>query len=161
MFISRLKWEQDGDDDDCIKHTIVNPSWDDIQETFSRLDGQTYPALFLTCDDQSVSFPSMTVIGGPDEYSVSLARVPANGRGDFEQLTFINPSRFSEFHSSGWRGIGKGYHNYEVELEYLSSDKELILRVIEHFAETGRWYHQAPFIVEAEDEEGEWRRYIA
>lgn len=161
MFISRLRWEQDNDDDDSIMHTIVEPSWNDIQEAFTRLDGQTHPAIFLTCDDRLVSFPSMTVIGGPNEYSVSLARVPANGRGEFEQLTLINPARFNEFQSSGWRGIGKGHHNYEVELEYLSSDRELIIRVLRHFTQTGHWYHNAPFIVEAEDEEGQWRRYIA
>lgn len=161
MFISRLKWEQDGDNDDSIMHTIADPSWNDIQTTFSGLDGQTYPALFLTRDDQLVSFPSLTVIGGPDEYAVSFERVPTNGRGTFERLKLINPSRFNEFQSSGWCGIGKGYHNYEVELEYLTSDRELVLRIIQHFAHTGEWYSQAPFVVEAEDEEGEWRRYIA
>jgi len=161
MFISRLKWEQDGDEDDSIKHTIVDPSWDDIQKAFLRLDGQTYPAMFLACDDQLVSFPSLTVLGGPDEYAVSLERVPANGRGAFERLQLINPTRFKEPHSDVWRGIGKGYHNFEVEMEFLTPDKDLILTVIKHFTDTGRWYPQAPFIVEAEDEEGEWRRYVA
>ena len=160
MFISRLTWEQDGDDE-SIKHTVVNPSWDNIQNAFSRLDGQTYPALFLTCDDQLVSFPSLTVLGGSDEFAVSLERVPKNGRGEFERLKLINPSRLNVFQLNDKRGIGKGYHNYEVEMEYLTTDKELILKIIRAFTFTGRWYSQVPFIVEAEDEEGEWRRYTA
>ena len=159
MFVSRLRWEQDGDIDDSMEHTVVDPSWDDILEAFSRLDGQTYPALFLTCSNQMVSFPSLTILGGPVEFAVSLDRVPANGRGLFERLQLINPSRFNEFQSHGWRSIGKGYHNYEVETECLTPDRERIPMVMQHFANTGRWYPPAPFIVYAEDEEGEWRRY--
>jgi len=159
MFITRLIWDEDIDEENVLKHTIVHPAWDDIHEAFLRLDGQTYPSLFLTGDDQLVSFPTLSVHGGPDEYTADLTRVPANGRGDFECLQLIDPSRFYKPDAHTWRGIGKCYHNYEVETRYLTPNTELILNMIRHFAYTGHWYPQAPFIVEAEDEEGEWRQY--
>lgn len=160
MFIKRLVWEQDNGNDEIVEHIIVDPSWDDIHASFLRLDGQAYPSFFLKREDQLVSFPSMSVFGGPDEYSISLERIPSNGRGSLERFNLINQSRFYSFGPHGWRGIGKSYHNYEVDDVYLVSDIKLILAIIEHFAHTGDWYFQAPFIVEVDDEEGEWRQYI-
>lgn len=101
MFISRLAWQQDNGNDDTIEHTMIDPTWDDIQECFSRLDGQRYPAFFLRRGDQLLSFPTLIVLGGPDEYAVELEREPANGRGMFERLQLINPARFNEFGSQG------------------------------------------------------------
>jgi hypothetical protein len=159
MFISILKWQQsDGDDDNWITHSVLYPSWDDIWDAFARLDGQTYPALSLQGDDESVSQPLLSVLGGPDEYSVTLENVPTNGGVTSKRLVLINPDRFNDFHSFGWRGIGKGYHNYEVEIEYLIPEKDLVQRIVQYFTETGRWYPAAPHITETVDENGEWRQ---
>jgi hypothetical protein len=159
MFIRQLIWEQDNANDNLLRHSIDNPSWNDIQAAFSRLEGQTYPAFFLTCDEQNTLLPSLSVIGGPHEYEISLERVPAHGRGEFERLQLIHPPRFYNPDVQGWRGIGKSYHNYEIGTKYLTPDRELALEVIEHFTYTGQWLPKAPFIVQAEDEEGEWREY--
>lgn len=153
MFIKRLTWEVWGDIEDEVKeHERVDPSWEAIHEAFLHLDSQAYPALSLSLQDQKPYLPSLTVIGGPDEYAVALERVPSSRHGEFERIQLINLTRFQRFETSGYRGIGKGYHNYEIETMFLTPDAAMILTMIRHFATTGQWYPSAPFIVEAQDE---------
>jgi hypothetical protein len=160
MLIKRLTWEVWEDIEDEVKqHEIVDPSWEAIREAFSHLDSQARPAFSLSLHDQKPYLPSLTVIGGPDEYAVALERVPSSSYGECERIQLINPARFQRFGTSSYRGIGKGDHNYEIETMLLTPDATMILTIIQHFATTGQWYPSAPFIVEAEDEEGEWRQY--
>jgi hypothetical protein len=159
MLVEQLVWSIWGDEDEDISdHLVQSPSWETIQERFTLLDGQTHPSLSLYIYSQLQS-PVLSVYGGPDEYTAVLEREPSYGRGTFERLQLINSARFRRLEIDRTRTVGKGYFSYNIEEHFFTPDTGLILSLAQHFAFHGQWHPRVPFIVEADDEEGEWRRY--
>jgi hypothetical protein len=159
MKIQHMTWSIFHEDDTATEVHRANPSWDDIEQALHRLDGRTYPDLFLSTRDQPNRYPLLSIIGGGDAYTASLELGDDNGEWIGASIQYINPDHFSQFNTGGYRAIGNGYHNYEIDQECLTSDQAMMLSIVRHFAETGRWYPKAPYIVEATDEDGEFHEY--
>jgi hypothetical protein len=147
-----------GEDSHEDRH-IVSPSWLDITEALRRLDGRMHPALFLSLHARPRSYPMLSIIGGPDEYTVSLALGNERGESTNEKTQYVNPTRFSRFERGGYRAIGNGYSNYEIEEGFLTSNFALIQAIVEHFAEHGVWYPKAPYIVQKSGNFGDVDEY--
>lgn len=148
MKVIQLQWDESDDLDNHDRHVIEQPTIQDIEEAFRRLDGLTFPSIVLKTSDYQNRYPTLIVIGGAGSYSATLEFRDASGIWTGECIITINPELYGPPKQEGGRAIGRGYHNFEIpEYEFIE-DSKIIWQLIKHFIKTARWDFNVPFAVE-------------
>jgi hypothetical protein len=156
--IKHLSWYHDVTEEEAVRHTMSKPSMADILQIFHRLDGEEYPSLTLALDEQGERFPKLLIYGGAAGYAISLSQGDDQGNCAFDMLSYVNPDT-RDVPASCFRSVGRSYPGCEIAERHFTSDAELVLSIIGHFAETGDWKSEVPFTVEREDDDGLIRTY--
>lgn len=163
MHIKYLTWEVCQPADDLREDNpgseykrIQFPIWADIEAALERLDGYVYPKIRLSEDPYKI--PVLSIIGGPDVYTVVLQR--GDDMGWTDEFQYINPFRFSRFERGPYREFGAGFYTYSIEEGFLTEDITMMKAIAKHFAETGAWYPKAAFLITACDEDGEYHEFF-
>jgi hypothetical protein len=122
-----------------------------------RLDAEEYPSLTLALDEKGELFPKLLVSGGSSGYAVSLSPGDDKGRPAGEMLSYVNPDTHDLPYS--YRGVGRTYPGLEIEERFFTTDADLVISLIQHFAVTNHWKPDVPFTVGREDGDGLIREY--
>jgi hypothetical protein len=155
--IQHLSWHHDINEEETVRHTMSNPTMADIVDLLYRLDAEEYPSFTLSLDEKGELFPKLFVSGGSSGYAISLSPGDDQGNSGCEMLSYVNPATCDL--PASYRMIGRTYPGLEIEERYFTSDANLIVSLIQHFADTGNWKSDVPFTVEREDDDGLIREY--
>ena len=113
------------------KHHAVDipmPTWAQIEGTIRELDPFHHPWcwLFIGAGHDDPTDNCMTVMGGDGIYWLALSA------GKYDQLRLFNPEK-SDREVDVWTS-DQGFADHEF---HTTTDIELVIRVVRHFAETG------------------------
>lgn len=124
---------QESFEDDTTNDILFdNQNIEQILALFEKLDGKSYPVLQIFIS--RVIYPHLFVIGGPDLFTLSFTE---------SENVWREPRTNPDPDTSKWRAFGLGYHNHEVVDDELLN-KQVIIKVIKHFCETGEWPIEIP-----------------
>ena len=157
MLLRRLEWDEDFDPDTLTEdsedegevYVVLDPTWQDVWDAFARLDGWIYPSMHLSLHKRR-RYPCMSIMGGPEEYAVSLD--VSNGidaEWGNKSIHYLDPRRADELYTNkAWRGVGRAYSNLEIGEVFFTPDRELVVKLIDYFANTGEWHPDVPYVEE-------------
>lgn len=148
MKITELIWNESDDFDNHVRHVTEQPTLQDVEDAFRRLEGSTYDIISLKTEDPLNRYPSLMIIGGADVYYASLEYRDENGTWTGESIITINPELYGPPQKGGYRVIGKGYSSFEIDEYQLINDSNIIWQLIQHFEQSARWDFNVPFAVE-------------
>jgi hypothetical protein len=148
MTIIYLQWHKYYDNDGQRTYTVRRPSWKKVMQVFDRLNGQEYASFFLYFHEDIQRYPRVYVIGGADGYSLSLSCGDADGRWARTEISYLNQAVAGSSIAHQVRGIGKGYTNWEIEEQFLTDDRTIIIDLLEQIVHAGSWPPDVPSLVE-------------
>lgn len=120
------------EDDTSVQIHKENQSLDNVLELFEILDGKSFPILQIFISGSA--YPHFSVIGGPDEFALSL------NKGERTWQEYLDPDK----DASNWKSFGLGYHNFELYENELCN-KQIATKAILHFCSAGEWLINLPF----------------
>ena len=105
-----------------------NPTWEEIVTAIDQLDKFRYPWVWVFIGDETedASVDCLTIMGGEGVFWLGLTA------GKYDQLRLFDPNKRSR-EVPVWTS-DQGFADQE---KYVTSDRELVLRIARHFGETG------------------------
>ena len=70
-------------------------------------------------------------------------------------MHYLDPQRAGRLYTNrSFRAVGRAYHNLEIEEVFFTSDRELVVKLIDYVANTGEWHPGVPYLEEIDGKFG-------
>jgi hypothetical protein len=108
-------------------HVVRDPSWEEIESAIRDLDHYCFPFIFMGLRDECCGEYCMSVLGGPNGYSICVAAEASNW------VQYCDPS-----HTGGEIDVWTSDQGFYPKERYVAYDLNLVLRVARYYSETGQ-----------------------